>query len=156
MENNENQVANQLLLYLKGEITETPEALSKVMANVLQRLTITLSASVVDSASRKIKLNEFITKAEEKIYNPELLDMMEPDEIISLYKEASKESARIDELQRKFILQNRDVVKIDDTPQGKLLAKIMSLTPEQSKKLEAKLKEVEEEEIQSNIDSTLL
>lgn len=113
--------------YVMGTIAEPPEVMNKMMNNLINKLSMGLGYNVVANISRQAQLAKFISVAEEQMFDPEAVKDMDKEKLMDLYSRAEKTLSGLTEMQRKFIVQNKDILKTDTTPQEKMVAKLMTL-----------------------------
>ena len=113
--------------YVMGTVVEPPEVMNKIMNNLIHKLSMGLGYNVVANIGRQAQLAKFLSVAEERMFDVEEVKDMSREEISKLYGQAEKTLNGLQEFQRKFIVQNKDVLKTDTTPQEQLVSKLMTL-----------------------------
>lgn len=113
--------------YVMGDLAEPPEIMNKMMNNLISKLSMGLGYNVVANIGRQAQLAKFIAVAEEEMFDPEAVKDMDKEKLLDLYSKAEKTLTGLQEFQRKFIVQNKDLLKTDSTPQEKMVAKLMTL-----------------------------
>lgn len=123
------EITTEFMDWASGKEVELPPQLNKVMNNLLTKLSVGLGLSVVGSITRQENLNAFLVEAERKLFNKDLVNDMTMEEVDNAYKTARQTVTGLQEFQRKFISQNKETLKISNTPQEKMMNKIMSMSP---------------------------
>lgn len=121
------QEIKDFLDYVMGTVVEPPEVMNKIMNNLIHKLSMGLGYNVVANIGRQAQLAKFLSVAEERMFDVEEIKDMSREEISKLYGQAEKTLNGLQEFQRKFIVQNKDVLKTDTTPQEQLVSKLMTL-----------------------------
>lgn len=116
--------------YVVGTNTTPPESLNKMMNNLVTKLSMSLGYNIVAGMARQAELSDFIQESEKYIFDKNQLSSLDLDQMIALHDKAEKSMMSYLEFQRKFILQNKDSFKIDNSPQQRLLDKLMTLPPD--------------------------
>lgn len=129
----------EFIEYVVGDVAEPPAVMNKIMNNLIQKLSMGLGYNVVANIGRQAKLAKFLSVAEEFLFDTEDLKDMDKKQIAELHKEAGKTLTDLFEVQRKFIVQNKDVLKTDSTPQEKMVSKLMTLPPDKIEKIMAQI-----------------
>ena len=125
----------QFYKFIMGQASTPPEIVTKMMNNLVMKLSMGLGYNVVNNISRQADLSKFLAEAEKRLFSVEALDTMTTKEIQDAYKEGRATLTGLQEFQRKFIVQNKETLKTDNTPQEKLMNKIMTLSPDKVAKL---------------------
>lgn len=141
----------QFYRYLMGQSLEAPEVLNKMMNNLINKISMSLGYTVVNNTARQAELAKFMAEAEKVMFNPDTIGTMTDKELRDKYKEAKSTLMGLQEFSRKFVVQNRDTLKVENSKQEKLMNKLMALPPE---KLEAVTKIIEEAEKEKEEAST--
>ena len=141
----------QFYRYLMGQSLEAPEALNKMMNNLISKISMSLGYTVVSSTARQAELAKFMAEAEKIMFNAEAIPSMTDKELKSTYKEAKSTLMGLQEFSRKFVVQNRDSLRVENSKQEKLMTKLMALPPE---KLEAVTKIIEDAEKEKQASTT--
>ena len=81
---------------------------------------------------------------------------MDKEELAKMYNQAEKTLNGLQEFQRKFIVQNKDLLKTDSTPQEKMVSKLMTLPPAKLEKImgviEAELNDTGAPEVPASVE----
>jgi hypothetical protein len=127
----------KLIEFIMGNLTEPPEGITKMMNNLLTKLSMGLGCGIVDSLQRQKDLADYLKLMEKKIFiaDESIIDSYDVDTQVKLYDHASKVLTSLQEFQRKFIVQSRESLKVENSPQEKLMNKIMTLSPDKVEKL---------------------
>lgn len=133
----------QFYRYLMGQSLEAPEVLNKMMNNLINKISMSLGYTVINNTARQADLAKFMAEAEKVMFNPESIATMTEKELKDTYKEAKSTLMGLQEFSRKFVVQNRDSLRVENSKQEKLMNKLMALPPE---KLEAVTKIIEDAE----------
>ena len=141
----------QFYRYLMGQSLEAPEVLNKMMNNLINKISMSLGYTVVNNTARQAELAKFMAEAEKVMFNPDSIGTLTDKELRDKYKEAKSTLMGLQEFSRKFVVQNRDTLKVENSKQEKLMNKLMALPPE---KLEAVTKIIEEAEKEKEEAST--
>lgn len=121
--------------YLVGAQIEPPEAMAKMMNNIITKLSMGLGYNVVNNINRQTKLSSYISKLEETLYDPADISAMSAEEKVARLDQANKTLNNLQEFQRKFIVQNKDAFAKVTSPQEKMMNQIMSMPPEKIEKM---------------------
>ena len=141
----------QFYRYLMGQSLEAPEVLNKMMNNLINKISMSLGYTVVNNTARQAELAKFMAEAEKVMFNPDSIGTLTDKELRDKYKEAKSTLMGLQEFSRKFVVQNRDTLKVENSKTEKLMNKLMALPPE---KLEAVTKIIEEAEKEKEEAST--
>lgn len=115
--------------YVMGDSVEPPEIMNKIMNNLISKLSMGLGYNVVNNIGRQAKLAKFLSVAEDKMFDPEEVKDLDNEIVAKLYAQAERTLTGLQEFQRKFIVQNKDLLKTDSSPQEKMVSKLMTLPP---------------------------
>lgn len=124
----------EFMAYVTGSSSEPPASFEKIMNSIVHKMQVHTSHSIVKSMNRQLNLANFIEKCERVIFSEDLIDQMAPEDTIERYNLAVRTLGGLQEFQRKFIVQNKIEPKTD-TPQEKILAKLMSASPDKLEKV---------------------
>lgn len=142
--------------YVLGDVAEPPEVMNKIMNNLIQKLSMGLGYNVVNNIGRQAKLSKFLALAEERMFDIEEVKDMDKEELAKMYNQAEKTLNGLQEFQRKFIVQNKDLLKTDSTPQEKMVSKLMTLPPAKLEKImgviEAELNDTGSSEVPASVE----
>lgn len=116
--------------YVMGSATEPPAIMNQIMNNLINKLSMGLGYNVVANIGRQANLSKFLSLAEERMFDPTLINEMDREDLVKMYAQAEKTLNGLQEFQRKFIVQNKDLLKVDSTPQEKMVSKLMTLPPD--------------------------
>lgn len=134
--------------WLSGETKEPPEVVKRVITNLAQKINVTQGYLTAVSLSRMNRLSVFLQRAEETIFNPDLLGSMDTEEILNLYEAGQKIYQASMENSRKFIYQNKQTMEELEKPVDELKQALLNMPPE---KLARIRKIIEEAENETNI-----
>lgn len=121
--------------YIRGESATPPACVTKVMTSIANKLTMVAGCDMVSSINREQNLDNFMAAAEARLFDPEAIEDMPREELQKVYEKAAKRKDILAESRRKFLAQNRDALSVQGSEQEKLLAQIMTMSPEQVEKL---------------------
>jgi hypothetical protein len=147
----ENEV-QELVSYIMGSLTEPPKSLEKMMTNLYQKLQTGLGYSIASNVKRQTKLARFIAAAEEELYDPEQVSLMEREDLEKAYSSASKSLSEMNEFERRFLAQNKESFTAKRTEQEDIAAKLMTLP---SDKIESIMKIINGEALLTQEDVEL-
>lgn len=150
----DNAELQEFMDFVLGNSTEPPAVMDKIMVNLITKLSMGLGYNVVSNITRQASLTKFLTEAEERLFDPKEVADMDRGELEASYKVASKTLDTLFETQRKFIVQNKDLLQTDNSPQEKIVAKLMTLPPD---KMESVMRIIEglDEETAEDVDLDL-
>ena len=125
----------EFMEYVVGENPEPPEVMNKIMNNLVKKLSMGLGATVVGNMSRQTQISKYLAEAEKRIFDVDEIKDMPVEEVIKLYAQADKTLNSLQETQRKFIVQNKDLIKKEDSSAEKMVSKIMTLPPDKLERI---------------------
>lgn len=123
------QDLKEFIEYVVGDVADPPEVMNKIMNNLITKLSMGLGYNVVNNIGRQASLSKFLAVAEQRMFDLDDVKDMDKDQLSKLYAQAEKTLNGLQEFQRKFIVQNKDILKTDSTPQEKMVSKLMTLPP---------------------------
>ena len=134
--------------FLHGETATPPALVTRAMTSLANKLTMVAGCDMLSSIPREANLDAFMLAAESRLFDPAALAEMDTQEVEKRYEKASKQKLALAESRRKFLAQNRDSLLIPGSPYEKLLTQIMSMSPEQLKKLKDSIADISSEVIE--------
>ena len=101
--------------WLKGKIRETPEVVRTLTNNIQEKLNYTLCCILISNLRRSVNLLNYVEKTERTIYSEENANLPYSDDLKTDYMNANKTLTQALEFTRKFMIQNKEALKPDDT-----------------------------------------
>ena len=114
--------------WYEGGNFDKPEFLDRVLNDFMNKITTSLGLEIINSAKRMSVLQDFLVNSEKDLYNTEIYESLTDKEKMERYKECQKTYTSLMETQRKFLIQNRDSIKQDNTEAQKILNKLLTLS----------------------------
>ena len=121
--------------WLQGKTDTVPEFLRVQSSDMLTKLAFSLNFITNASILRAIKLQEFIIKAEEELFTDENLLKMEPEAILTLYKEAIKNLKDVQQTINNYKRSNKDLLEKTDLQTDTLKDLLLSLPQDKIEQL---------------------
>lgn len=123
------------MMWSMGKEAEPPQVVRKMMNNLSQKLTVSLGLNITSNQRRQQNLMLRIQQMEDKLLSDDEWDALEFDQKLKLYQEIRKTNEGLMETQRKFIAQNKELLPSEGSDQSKLMAMIMTLSPDKLQKV---------------------
>lgn len=131
--------------WLSGESKDPPDVVKRVITNLAQKINITQGYLTAVSLSRMNRLSVFLQRAEETIFNPDLLASMSTADILELYEAGQKIYQSSMENSRKFIYQNKQTMEELEKPVDELKQALLNMPPEKLARIRKIIEEAENE-----------
>lgn len=134
--------------WLKGDVVDVPQGVSKLVANIQQRLSVTQAFQVMSNLQRQLKLQKIINTLEVDLFDPDQIENLERADKVAMYDRAMSTLTQLNKQANAFM---DTAAKYDISTKGDLISqKIHSLTPEQLNKLGEFLENLDSEIEKSN------
>lgn len=140
----------------------SPGMASRLAKGFVDKLQVHLGLTLSDEVSRQVSLAKVVASMESVLFNPDAFAEYDVETQRKLYKEAKGALNDSLETQRKFIVQNKDLLfrEADGGVERKVLNDLMALPPESLKRIEEAIAEEkavsipEPDDIESAIDDS--
>lgn len=119
--------------WLTGKLVDPPPVVRGVVTNLASKINVTTGYLTAMTLTRMNKISEFMARAEEIIFNPEVINTKEADEIMKLYMEGQRILSTSMDFARKFLYQNRDMSMSEDVDE--VYKMLQSLPPQALRKV---------------------
>lgn len=129
--------------WLKGDIVDVPQGVSKLVANIQQRLSVTQAFQVMSNLQRQLKLQKIINTLELDLFDPDQIENLDRADKVAMYDRAMTVLGHLNKQANSFM---DTANKYNISTKGDLISqKIHSLTPEQLNRLGAFLENLDAE-----------
>lgn len=112
--------------WISGRVIDPPEVVRTMTVNIAHKINITTGYLTAINLTRMNRIEEFLKRAEEVIFNPERVAELTAEELLKLYTPAQNILSSTLENTRRFISQTKD---LNDTTEADELYKIIQTLP---------------------------
>ena len=124
--------------WLCGRRETMPPFVEGLVNNLAYKINTSMGFLCAMSVSRLYKLTQFMSEAEDKLFDPELIKVMDSKEILDAYKTASTVIMQTMEFIRRYLAQNQDAINFDTNSGSSAVSQLLStLPPEKLAQLKA-------------------
>lgn len=140
----------ELINYIMGLSSTPPAALDKMMTNLYQKIQMSLGYSVASNVQRQARITKFLSMAEKEVFemSEEDISNMDREALTKLYNSASKALGEMNEFERRFLAQNKEVFNGKLTEQEKIAQQLMALPQDKIEQIMSIIKGETKEETQ--------
>ncbi len=124
--------------WLCGRSESIPPFVEGLVNNLAYKINTSMGFLCAMSVSRLYRLTQFMSEAEEIIFDPNMLKAMSTKEITETYKTASTVIMQTMEFIRRYLAQNQDAINFDTNSGSSAVSQLLStLPPEKLAQLKA-------------------
>lgn len=124
--------------WLCGRRESMPDFVENLVNNLAYKINTSMGFLCAMSISRLYKLTQFMSEAEDILFDPNMLKAMSTKEISEVYKTASTTIMQTMEFIRRYLAQNQDAINFDTNSGSSAVSQLLStLPPEKLAQLKA-------------------
>ena len=127
---------DEIIQYITGAQITKPETLERVRADIVNKINTVMSFNMIGALARVSRLQSIITSLEAKLFDPEEIKHIDDKkEMQEIYDKAMRVMNESQDFIRKYLLQNKDMLRDDQNQVDQLTQAIRALTPEKRDRL---------------------
>lgn len=124
--------------WMCGKKEKMPEFVEGLVNNLAYKINASMGYLCAMSVSRLYKLTQFMSEAEDILFDPSVLRTMSSKELTEVYKTASVTIMQTMEFVRKYLAQNQDSINFNSNTGADSVSQVLStLPPEKLAQLKA-------------------
>lgn len=115
--------------WMCGKMDKMPDFVEGLVNNLAYKINTSMGYLCAISVSRLYKLTQFMSEAEDIIFDPALLRTMSSKEITDVYKTASVTIMQTMEFIRKYLSQNQESINFNSNTSADAVSQVLSTIP---------------------------